>query len=119
MRAFLQDNHLEGWFSWRADELLLQVGSFPYWGMTFLLYLGDGARILFAPEIEPEDELPAGVSRVTYPWGKFHHSDPFAVCGERLKQELAKRGIRRDLIGVKAIVLTLINNEITMALMTT
>ena len=99
MRTFLQENRLEGWFSWRPDELLLQTGSFPYWGLTFLLYLRDGQRILFAPEIEPEDDVPADVSRVSYPWGSLHHSDPFAVCGERLQQELAKRGIRRHLIG--------------------
>lgn len=99
IRAFLQKNRLEGWFSWRPEELLLQIGHVPTWGLTFLLYLGDGERILFAPEIEPEDEAMVDVSRINYPWGNRHCGDPFSVCGEKLEQELAKRRIRKHWIG--------------------
>jgi len=43
-----------GWLS-GPDELVLQLGLTSYWGMSFLLSLQTGERILFAPELEPRN----------------------------------------------------------------
>lgn len=97
---FLARHQLAGWFSWRSEDLLLQLGRVSYWGLSFLLYLRDGERLLFVPELEPQDIIPAGTTVITYPWGNMACSDPFNVLSERLRDELSRRRIEPGSIGI-------------------
>lgn len=100
IREFLEKNELLGWLSWRPDELVLQLGHTPYWGMSFLLNLRSGERILFAPELDPRVSFPEDVELVLYPWGRLACADPFAVLSDKLNSELNKRRIARPSIGI-------------------
>jgi Xaa-Pro aminopeptidase len=100
IREFLEKNQLQGWLSWRPDELVLQLGHTSYWGMSFLLYLRGGERILFVPELEPRAAFPADIEIILYPWGRLACSDPFAILLDRLNSELDKRHLLRKSIGV-------------------
>lgn len=98
--AFLKQHLLLGWFSWRPEELLLQLGHVPYWGLSFLLFLQDGERILFAPELEPQDTISKDITVITYPWGCLQCAHPFDVLLEKLQRELKKRRLPKRSIGV-------------------
>jgi Xaa-Pro dipeptidase len=100
IREFLERHQLLGWLSWRPEELVLQLGHAPYWGLSFLLCLRDGDCLLFIPELEPQDTIPANTTVVTYPWGNMGCNDPFAILGDRLHSELKRRGIAEQSIGV-------------------
>jgi hypothetical protein len=100
IREFLERHDLQGWLSWRPDELVLQLGHTSYWGMSFLLSLHTGERILFAPEIEPLSTIPDGVELILYPWGRLGCADPFAVLAGKLDFELDKRRLPRHSIGI-------------------
>jgi Xaa-Pro dipeptidase len=102
IREFLERNDLQGWLSWRPDELVLQLGHTSYWGMSFLLSLQTGERILFAPELEPRNTIPDGIELILYPWGRLGGADPFAVLASKLNFELDKRRLPRHLIGMNA-----------------
>ncbi len=97
--AFLERNHLDGWLSWRPDELVLQTGNLPYWGLSLLLLLADRERIVFAPEIEPADTVPDGVTVIHYPWGRLDSVDCFAVLANRIDEELRRRRLSKSQIG--------------------
>jgi Xaa-Pro aminopeptidase len=99
MRSFLNTHRLAGWLSWRPDELVLQIGHLPYWGLSVLLFLADGERILFVPELDPEDSIPDDVTVVRYPWGRMDCAEPFAVLRGRLDDELRKRKLEKSHIG--------------------
>jgi Xaa-Pro aminopeptidase len=99
LRAFLTRNHLAGWISWRPDELVLQLGHLPYWGLSVLLILADGERILFAPELEPVDTVPDGVKVIRYPWGRLDCADPFAALAGQIEEELKVRKLAKSQIG--------------------
>lgn len=99
IREFLEQHELQGWFSWRPDELVLQAGCTSYWGMSFLLSLQTGERILFAPELEPRNAIPDDVELILYPWGRLSCADPFAVLAGKLDFELDKRRLPRHSIG--------------------
>jgi len=96
---FLHAHKLRGWFSWRPEELLLQLGHFTHWGVSFLLFLDDGEKILFIPELEPPVSASTSLSIVTHPWGDLRCSDPFSVLNSRLQAALDQRGIARKEIG--------------------
>jgi Xaa-Pro dipeptidase len=102
IREFLERHNLQGWLSWRPDELVLQLGYTSYWGMSFLLSLRTGERILFAPELEPRNTIPEGVELVLYPWGCLGCADPFAVLTDKLDFELYKRRLPRHSIGISS-----------------
>jgi Xaa-Pro dipeptidase len=102
IREFLERNDLQGWLSWRPDELVLQLGHTSYWGMSFLLSLQTGERILFAPELEPRNTIPDGIELILYPWGRLGGADPFAVLASKINFELDKRRLPRHLIGMNA-----------------
>jgi len=99
LRAFLKRNNLAGWISWRPDELVLQLGHLPYWGLSLLLILADGERILFASELEPVDTVPDGVTVIRYPWGRLDSTDPFAVLAGQIEEELKVRKLAKSQIG--------------------
>ena len=98
-RTFLASQNLAGWLSWRPDELVLQLGHLPYWGLSVLLFLADGERILFVPEIEPVDAVPDGVIVIHYPWGRLDCTNPFTVLAGRIEEELGRRKLRKSQIG--------------------
>ena len=100
IREFLEQHDLQGWLSWRPDELVLQLGLTSYWGMSFLLSLQTGERILFAPELEPRNTIPDDVELILYPWGRLSCADPFAVLADKLNFELDKRRLPRHSIGI-------------------
>jgi Xaa-Pro dipeptidase len=97
--SFLREQKLQGWFSWRPDELLLQLGHSPHWGLSFLLSMSDGEKILFVPELEPPVSASADVRIVSYPWGNIHCTNPFSVLDSTLQSVLDQRGITRADIG--------------------
>lgn len=95
----IESCQLSGWLSWRPDELVLQLGHLPYWGLSLLLFLADGERILFAPELEPADTFPDGVTVIHFPWGRLDCTNPFAVLVCQLEEELRRRKLDRSRIG--------------------
>lgn len=92
LKRFLQANHLQGWVAWRPDELLMMSGYFPYWGASVLLYLKDADPVLFVPQIEPRDLIPAGLRIREYPWGGLMAPEPFAILIAALREEVARAG---------------------------
>jgi Xaa-Pro dipeptidase len=78
---------------WRPDELVMMLGYMPLWGVSVLLYPADGEAVLFVPELEPEDILPAGVEVRRYPWGVLDGRDPWEVLYRAIKDELRKRDL--------------------------
>jgi hypothetical protein len=42
--SFLQKQNLHGWFSWLTNELAVQLGHYPHWGLSFLLFLSNNER---------------------------------------------------------------------------
>jgi hypothetical protein len=44
-------------------------GYFPFWGASLLIYFADQYPVLFVPQIEPRDHIPAGLRVQEYPWG--------------------------------------------------
>jgi len=97
--SFLREQKLHGWFSWRPDELVLQLGYYPHWGLSFLLSLSDGEKILFVPEPEPPVSLSGDVRIVSYPWGDIRCADPFSVLNSTVQAMLNQRGIARTGVG--------------------
>lgn len=99
MRGFLASQHLAGWLSWRPEELVLQLGHLSYWGLSVSLLLASGERILFAPELDPGDTVPEGVTLIRYPWGRMDCANPFEILQSLIDQELRRRGVKRNVIG--------------------
>ena len=83
IRSFLQQNNLQAWIAWRPDELLMLSGYFPFWGASLLIYFADAEPILFIPQIEPTDHIPAGLRVQEYPWGDLKCADPYSCSGVR------------------------------------
>jgi len=61
--------------AWRPDELVMLSGYFPFWGASLLIYFADAEPLLFAPQIEPREHIPAGMRLQEYPWGDLKCSD--------------------------------------------
>ena len=91
VREFLSGQGLQAWLAWRPDELLMMTGHMPHWGASALLYFVDQEPILFVPEIEPRDYIPAGLEVREYPWGRLGCADPFGVLVEALRAALRKK----------------------------
>lgn len=97
--SFLNETRLRGWFSWRPDELLLQIGYYPHLGASFLLFLDNGERILFIPELEPFVDHLGDTQILTYPWGNLACADPILELYRCLEDTLRTRKISREQIG--------------------
>ena len=75
-------------------------GYFPFWGASFLVYFDDAEPILFLPQIEPRDHIPAGLRVQDYPWGDLKCADPYSVLVSMVRDELAKAGAKPEQVGM-------------------
>jgi Xaa-Pro dipeptidase len=98
--SFLQRDNLRAWIAWRPDELLMLSGYFPFWGASFLIYFADAEPVLFVPQIEPRDHIPAGLRVQEYPWGDLSCPDPYAVLVSEIGSVLAKAGAKPENVGM-------------------
>jgi hypothetical protein len=99
VRDFLSGQGLQAWLAWRPDELLMMTGHMPYWGASALLYFKDREPVLFVPEIEPRDYVPADLEVREYPWGRLECADPFGVLVEAIRAALEKIGVKTERVG--------------------
>jgi Xaa-Pro aminopeptidase len=99
VRDFLGGQGLQAWLAWRPDELLMMTGHMPYWGASALLYFKDREPVLFVPEIEPRDYVPADLEVREYPWGRLECADPFGVLVEAIRAALEKIGVKTERVG--------------------
>ncbi|WP_162852674.1 M24 family metallopeptidase [Dinghuibacter silviterrae] len=93
--GMLQQRGAGAFLFWRPDELVLTLGYLPHWGISFLLYPRDGEPVLFVPELEPEDILPAGIAVHTFPWGVLDGPDPWEELYAGIRGVLKVRGLHR------------------------
>ena len=100
IRSFLQQNHLHAWIAWRPDELLMLSGYFPFWGASLLIYFADAEPILFVPQLEPRDHIPAGLRVQEYPWGDLKCPDPYSVLVSAVADELSKASVGSEYVGM-------------------
>jgi Xaa-Pro dipeptidase len=100
IRGFLQKNNLQAWIAWRPDELLMLSGYFPFWGASLLIYFADAEPILFIPQIEPTDHIPAGLRVQEYPWGDLKCADPYSVLVSAVGNELVRAKIKVENVGM-------------------
>jgi len=100
IRSFLQKNDLQAWIAWRPDELLMLSGYFPYWGASLLIYFADAEPVLFVPQIEPRDHIPAALRVQEYPWGDLKCADPYSALVAAVGNELVKADISRERVGM-------------------
>jgi Xaa-Pro dipeptidase len=100
IRSFLEQQDLEAWMAWRPDELVMLSGYFPFWGASLLIYFRDAQPVLFVPQIEPIDHIPAGLRVQEYPWGDLRCADPYSVLVSALGDELIKAGVRGAKVGI-------------------
>jgi Xaa-Pro dipeptidase len=100
IRRFLEQNNLAAWIAWRPDELLMLSGYFPFWGASFVICFADAEPLLFLPQIEPRDHIPAGLRVKEYPWGDLKCSDPYSVLVSSIGDELAKARIKPERVGM-------------------
>ena len=100
IRSFLERHDLRAWIAWRPDELLMLSRYFPFWGASLLICFADAEPILFVPQIEPRDHIPAGLRVQEYPWGDLKCSDPYSVLVSAVGAELRKAGANSEQVGV-------------------
>jgi Xaa-Pro dipeptidase len=100
IRSFLRQNSLQAWIAWRPDELLMLSGYFPFWGASLLIYFADAEPVLFVPQIEPRNHIPAGLRVQEYPWGDLSCSDPYSVLVSAVGDELVKAEVKSGEVGL-------------------
>jgi len=100
IRSFLERHDLRAWIAWRPDELLMLSRYFPFWGASLLICFVDAEPILFVPQIEPRDHIPAGLRVQEYPWGDLKCSDPYSVLVSAVGAELLKAGANTEQVGM-------------------
>ncbi len=100
LRSFLQQYELRAWIAWRPDELVMLSGYFPFWGASLLICFADEAPILFVPQIEPRDHIPAGLRVQEYPWGDLKCGDPYSVLVSAVGNELVKAKVKSEEAGM-------------------
>jgi len=98
--SFLRKHDLQAWIAWRPDELVMLSTYFPFWGASLLVYFADAEPILFLPQIEPRDHIPAGLRIQEYPWGDLQCADPYSVLVSEIGIELAKAGVKPERVGM-------------------
>ena len=100
IRSFLERHDLRAWIAWRPDELLMLSRYFPFWGASLLICFADAEPILFVPQIEPRDHIPAGLRVQEYPWGDLKCTDPYSVLVSAVGAELVKAGANSEQVGM-------------------
>jgi Xaa-Pro dipeptidase len=75
-------------------------GYFPFWGASLLICFADAEPVLFVPQIEPRDHIPAGLRVQEYPWGDLKCTDPYSVLVSAVANELVKAGIAAERVGM-------------------
>jgi Xaa-Pro dipeptidase len=100
IRNFLQRHDLQAWIAWRPDELLMLSGYFPFWGASLLVYFADAEPVLFVPQLEPRDHLPAGLQVQEYPWGDLKCADPYSVLVSAVGNELVRAKVEVEKVGM-------------------
>lgn len=100
VRSFLLSNDLQAWIAWRPDELVMLSGYFPFWGASLLIYFADAEPVLFLPQIEPRDHIPADLRVQEYPWGDLKCADPYAALVLAVENELVKARVKREQAGM-------------------
>jgi Xaa-Pro dipeptidase len=102
IRRFLQGQDLHAWIAWRPDELLMMSGYFPFWGASLLIYFADAEPVLFVPQIEPRDHIPAGLRVQEYPWGDVQCSAPYSILVSAVGKELVKAKVQGQQVGMNS-----------------
>jgi Xaa-Pro aminopeptidase len=100
IRSFLLQHGLQAWIAWRPDELLMLSGYFPFWGASLLVCFAEAEPVLFVPQIEPRDHIPAGLRVQEYPWGDLKCADPYSVLVSSIGDELARSRIKAEHVGM-------------------
>lgn len=100
IRSFLKQQGLLAWIAWRPDELVMLSGYFPFWGASLLIYFADEQPILFIPQIEPRDHIPAGLRVQEYPWGDLKCSEPYSALVSAVGNELVKAKVEGEHVGM-------------------
>ena len=98
--AFSDEHDLQAWIAWRPDELLMLSAYFPFWGASLLIYFADAEPVLFVPQIEPRDHIPAGLRVQEYPWGDLKCSDPYSALVAAIGDELVKAKVEGEHVGM-------------------
>jgi Xaa-Pro aminopeptidase len=88
LRELMERHQTGAMIFWRPDELVMLLGYMPLWGLSFLLYTADDRMVLYVPELEPEDILPAGPEIVKYPWGLLNSGDPWEWLFQKMRGQL-------------------------------
>jgi len=91
--GILQINSISAAIFWRPEELVMMLGYYPLWGLSFLVYTNDGKPVLFVPQAEPDDILPAAIEIRKFPWGKLSNTNPWDVLFSEMKSLLKERQI--------------------------
>ena len=102
IRTFLEEHNLRAWIAWRPDELVMLSGYFPFWGASLLVYFADAEPVVFVPQVEPRDHIPAGLRVQEYPWGDLECSDPYALLVSALGDELVRAKIEPEQAGMNS-----------------
>jgi len=102
IRSFLRQLNLQAWIAWRPDELLMLSGYFPFWGASLLICFAEAEPVLFVPQLEPRDHIPAGLRVREYPWGDLKCSDPYSELVSAVGGELAKQNVASQQVGVNS-----------------
>lgn len=87
----IKTHDLSALIFWRPDELVLMLGYMPLWGLSVFVYTADHEPMLFVPELEPEDLLPANITIKTFPWGAKDCIDPWRVLYKEIKDVLQQK----------------------------
>lgn len=94
----MQEQELGALIFWRPEELVLMLGYYPLWGLSFLIYTNDGKPVLFVPQLEPEDILPSGIEIKKFPWGELAPINPWDVLFEEIQKVLDSKNISNEKI---------------------
>jgi Xaa-Pro dipeptidase len=89
----LNSNGISAIIFWRPEELVMMLGYYPLWGLSFLVYSDDEQPVLFVPQAEPEDILPEGIEIRRFPWGELTNIDPWEILFNEIKQLLKEKQI--------------------------
>lgn len=87
----LQANAVSAVIFWRPEEMVMMLGYYPLWGLSFLVYFKESDPVLFVPEAEPVDILPRQIEVRKFPWGKLSNINPWDVLFDEIKLLLQER----------------------------
>lgn len=94
----LHANSIGAVIFWRPEELVMMLGYYPLWGLSFLVYTSDAKPVLFVPFAEPEDILPGEIEIRKFPWGKLSNINPWDVLMDEIKSLLKERNMLNERI---------------------